>query len=197
MTIKSRIQPSITCVAKSQTQLPLFASCTHSQSAEVNLAAQLHHIIGAAAQVQDVVRRYFHTVHLWMPVLNEASHMTQLETLPAKPQASYVLLTLSMALIVTNPSLQSATVETPLYAAVKAGIGLVESASEFSTDLVSAKLLLSLFEFGHGIEPAAYVSIGDVVRTAAAIGVNGRACSDRVGSEEDLRLWWGIVTLDR
>lgn len=132
-----------------------------------------------------------------MPVLNEASHMAQLETIPTEPQACYVLLTLSMALIVTNPSLHGTSIQTPLYAAVRAGIGLFESAGEFSVDLVRTKLLLALFEFSHGIEPAAYVSIGDVVRTAAATGVNSRACAEKVTFEEDLRLWWGIVTLDR
>lgn len=132
-----------------------------------------------------------------MPVLNESSYMMHFETIFRHPPADYALLTLSMALIVASPDPKGTSVETPLYATVKTGIALVEAAGGFSIDLVKAKLLLALFEFGHGTEPATYVSIAALARTAAAIGVNSRACADNVRSEEDLRLWWGIVTLDR
>jgi len=69
---------------------------------------------------------------------------------------------------------------------------------------VQARLLVSLYEMGHGIHPAASISIGACARTARALGLNKklfqRAQGDhasRLRAEEEKRVWWALLNLDR
>jgi hypothetical protein len=113
-------------------------------------------------------------------------------------------LSLSLALITTVPPVKD-TLETftSLYILVKSSIGIVEAANINSLEIVQARLLVSLFEFGHGM-PATFISIAATVRAAVAIGLNQtikKPCTDVSTPcsklEEGLRVWWGIVVLDR
>jgi hypothetical protein len=60
-----------------------------------------------------------------------------------------------------------------------------------------------LYEIGHGIYPAAYLSIGSCIRYGGALGVNlaiediATKSQDDVDSEERRRSWWAILVLDR
>jgi len=91
----------------------------------------------------------------------------------------------------------------PLYMLVKSSIAVVEAANVHSLEIVQARLLVALFEIGHGIEPAAYISIASTARAAAAFGLNQEPDShpdEWVAyrrHEERSRVWWGIVMLDR
>jgi hypothetical protein len=70
--------------------------------------------------------------------------------------------------------------------------------------LVQAGVILSFYEYAHGMIEAAYVTIGTCARMAAAIGLNNKQCSVELqGSEawfddeEALCTWWGLVICDR
>jgi hypothetical protein len=62
---------------------------------------------------------------------------------------------------------------------------------------------LALYELGHAIYPAAFLSIGACARYAHALGINvSRTLKTRkvltlVEVEERRRVWWAIVILDR
>jgi hypothetical protein len=72
-----------------------------------------------------------------------------------------------------------------------------------SIQVLQAGLLLSLYELGHAIYPSAYLSIGACARYAYALGINKDANTQvskvltLVELEENRRVWWGIVILDR
>lgn len=85
----------------------------------------------------------------------------------------------------------------PLYALLKTSIAMIEAANINTLDVIRARLLVSLFEVGHGI-PAAYMSLAATARAAAMIRIN-QTINDISSSqrEEGLRVWWGIVMLDR
>lgn len=84
-----------------------------------------------------------------------------------------------------------------LYTLLKISIARLEAADINSIEVVQARLLVTSFEVGHGLN-AAYISIAALARAAAAIGLNEtvNAPSSPV-CEEGLRVWWGIVMLDR
>ena len=103
-----------------------------------------------------------------------------------------------MALINTIPPAKEKTDEsTPLYAFLKTSIAMVEAAGMNTLDVVRARLLVALFEVGHGIA-AALISLAATARAAVSAGINRTShhvCSAE--REEKVTVWWGIVMLDR
>jgi hypothetical protein len=79
----------------------------------------------------------------------------------------------------------------------------VEGSSIVSLAVLQAGVLLALYELGHAIYPAAFLSIGACARYVHALGINvSRTLKTRkvltlVEVEERRRVWWTIVILDR
>ncbi len=164
----------------------------------------LSRALGDLSEVHKVATRYFKSVHLWFPILSDTSYHGRLPSIFSHPCAKFSLLTLSLALITTiPPETESWESFRPLYMLVKSSIAVVEATNVHSLEIVQARLLVALFETGHGIEPAAYISIASTARAAAAIGLNQEPDSypeewvARRKHEERSRVWWGIVMLDR
>ena len=162
------------------------------------ITEQLCKVVGTVSDVRDVASTYFGTIHLWFPILSESSYYKHLPNTFESPHADYSLLSLSMALINTIPAAKdNPDTLSPMYALLKTSIAMVEAANINTLAVIRARLLVSLFEVGHGI-PAAYLSLAATARAAVLAGLN-RAIHNASSSqrEEDLRVWWGIVMLDR
>lgn len=201
VSLPSRLrEPSITPLSSPR----VFDGSSIRASVDSMITDKLKHSIGDIAALRNVATKYFKSIHVWFPILSELSYYERLATAFDTPSAEYGLLSLSMILI-TNllPAKETLDSFTSLYILVKSSIAIVEAANINSLDIVQARLLVSLFEFGHGM-PAAFISIAATVRAAVAIGLNhtiNRPCKDVSMSsskrEEGLRVWWGIVMLDR
>jgi hypothetical protein len=160
--------------------------------------------VGSVSAVRNAAVNYFKSIHVWFPILSEISYCERLSTIFDKPCADYSLLSLSMVLITNMPPAKDALDSfTSLYILVKSSIAIAEATNINSLESVQARLLVSLFEFGHGM-PAAFISIAATVRAAVAIGINQTVktpCTDVSSTcsklEEGLRVWWGIVMVDR
>jgi hypothetical protein len=74
------------------------------------------------------------------------------------------VLTLSIILISTVPQISG----TSLYLSIKSIIGVLEGMDINTLDLLQARLLVMVFEVGHGYLDAGNISIGAVTRAAAA-----------------------------
>jgi len=160
--------------------------------------------VGDVSSVRNAAVTYFRTIHVYFPILSELSYYERMTGTFDNPSAEYSLLSLSLALITSVPpgedNLDSFASR---YIQVKSSIGIVEAANINSLEIVQARLLVSLFEFGHGML-AAFISIAATVRAAVAIGLNQtikNPCTNVSTScaktEEALRVWWAIVMLDR
>lgn len=167
-------------------------------SINIAITEQLSKAVGNVANVRDVAATYFGTIHLWFPIMSETWYYERLPNIFAHPRADHSLLSLSMALINIIPA-EKDRPETlsPLYVLLKSSIAIIEAANINTLEVVQARLLVSLFEVGHGI-PAAFMSLAATARAAVLIGVN-QIVNDTLSSERDegLRVWWGIVMLDR
>jgi hypothetical protein len=85
-----------------------------------------------------------------------------------------------------------------LYTLVKTSVAILEAADLNSIEVVQARLLVTLFEVGHGLSTAGYISMAALARAAATLGINETInASSSPKCEEGLRVWWGIVMLDR
>ncbi|AEO66360.1 uncharacterized protein THITE_2114411 [Thermothielavioides terrestris NRRL 8126] len=162
-------------------------------------------------EIRSSADRFFRHVHKWMPFISK-KRFYDLHLQPAfRSRPDVVLLLLAIKLITTLPpagdgdgdgaGAQSGGARTPLYYAVKHFQLEVEGA--FSILVLQAGVLVALYELGHGIYPAAYLSIGACARYAHALGIHSgstvpsRRVLTLVEVEERRRVWWAIVILDR
>lgn len=147
--------------------------------------------VGELSDIRIVAARYFNTVHLWLPVISETLYYERLPSIFTNPLGDWSLLNLALALICTVPPDDT---RTELYFLLKSSISLVEAADINSLEVVQARLLVCVYEVGHGMS-AAYISIAATARAAVELGINER--TGGICDEVEARLWWGIVMVDR
>lgn len=81
------------------------------------------------------------------------------------------LLFLAMRIITTQPQDGVRPAELPLYGCVKRVLAMVESSGLVSLMYLQALVLVALYEFGHAIYPAAWMTVGACVRYADMLGL--------------------------
>ncbi|KAH0542646.1 hypothetical protein FGG08_002969 [Glutinoglossum americanum] len=172
--------------------------------ARMPISPEILEALGDITEVQGIVETYFLTAHTWMPIVSKKRLYQQLMNPLAEQNADFALLYLCMKLIIQHPPEPPATVQTPLYVIAKRLYFLVETSGVYSIPLLQAGVLISLYELGHAIYPAAYLSIGQCARLGHALGIHGKDVPQmlpKVGTwtelEERRRVWWAVVVLER
>ncbi|KAK3716315.1 hypothetical protein LTR37_006465 [Vermiconidia calcicola] len=92
-----------------------------------------------------------------------------------------------------------------LYGTVKLALSACELHGGISVSLLAANVLIALYEFGQGLFPAAYFSTAHCCRMVYAMGLHDRKTATQLApkpdtwteSEEQRRLWWAVLMLDR
>jgi hypothetical protein len=162
---------------------------------------QVLHLLGDLDENWLTAGRFFEHIHQWMPFISKKRFYDMYLQPAFQTRPDVVLLLLALKLITTFPPAGARGPRTPLYDAVRRLYVEVEGA--FSILVLQAGALLALYELGHGIYPAAYLSIGACARYAHALSINvSRTVPTRrvltlVEVEERRRVWWAIVILDR
>jgi hypothetical protein len=158
---------------------------------------------GDMAEVVTNTSMYFENIHIWMPIISKKRFYDHLLQPTFSFHADVTILLLSMKLITSMIPEDLENPRTPAYNAAKHFYLEIEASGIMSIQVLQAGLLLSLYEFGHAIYPSAYLSIGSCARYAYALGINKDANTQvskvltLVELEENKRVWWGIVILDR
>jgi hypothetical protein len=167
----------------------------------VSVPPHILHLLGDLGEIRFAAGRFFEHIHQWMPFISKKRFYDMYLQPAFHTRPDVVLLLLALKLITTFPQAGANGSRTPLYYAVRHFYVEVEAA--FSILVLQAGVLVALYELGHGIYPAAYLSIGTCARYAHALGINvGRTVPTRrvltfVEVEERRRVWWAIVVLDR
>lgn len=60
------------------------------------------------------------------------------------------------------------------YRTVKTALLVLENSAGFSTNFLAAYVLLAVYEVGHGLFPAAYLTVGNLTRIFCALGLHDR-----------------------
>ena len=66
------------------------------------------------------------------------------------------------------------------YHKVKLALFALEQSARFSTNLLAAYALLALHEVGHGIFPAAYLTVSNLARLFCALGLHDRTKATQI-----------------
>ncbi|KAJ9488006.1 hypothetical protein VN97_g5301 [Penicillium thymicola] len=169
------------------------------------LEAQVSLIVGDGLQLQAAAALYFRTVHTWFPIVSETCYNIQLSSARVQMATSpsdLSLLTLCMALVCKEPMEGELPLSTrSMYASLKAFVALLEAMGTNSLEILQGRLLLTIFEIGHAMYPAAYMSTAANVHTAISLGINAPCedlrIRDRQKAEEAQQTWRGITITDR
>ncbi|ETR97623.1 hypothetical protein M419DRAFT_91228 [Trichoderma reesei RUT C-30] len=175
-------------------------SCDHIRAAVVERLSGL--------KPSDVETAYSRNIRPWFPIIAESKLVTQLPNSWDDKALDFTLLSLSIVLFSTAPNPKGCGDANKfgimdLYLSVKSWIALVEGLGMNSMELVQARLVIVAFEVFHGFYPAAYISIGAVVRAAETLktGRDLEAPSYKPRTEqervEELTTWAAIKILDR
>lgn len=158
-------------------------------------------LLGSLDEIRLNADKFFRHIHQWMPFISK-KRFYELYMQPSfHSRPDVALLLLALRLITTLPLPDLPNPRTPLYHTVKHFYLEVEGS--FSLLVLQAGILVALYELGHGIYPAAFLSIGQCARYAHALGINtshmvpATKVLTLVEVEERRRVWWAIVVLDR
>lgn len=164
------------------------------------LTDEINAAVGSTADIRIITQRHFSTVHVWMPVVSKIQFYKLLLKRLTYNRAELHLLLLAMKLcgdVVTK------TPHTELYALTKQFQHTVECSGILSLLFLQASIFISCYELGHGIYPAAFLSISASARYAIALGVDssiGEKADRKIEAfdlEECRRTWWAILAMDR
>lgn len=168
------------------------------------VAQEAFKTLGAVADVQRTSDGFFSSVHEMLPFLSKRKFNARLSTIWLNPSAEFIVLALCMQLIVQLPKDSTENMRSLLYITAKSMITFQESAGRLSIELAQSRLLIAVYELGQGLNPAASISISACAATGYALGVdqklhaqNFEGSASTIASEEERRLWWSIVIVER
>ncbi len=170
---------------------------------QVNLAftatSEVSDLVGGVLEIQATAKKFFETVHTWMPIVSKNKFSAKLLNRLSHTRGELFLLVLSMKLCCSCVT----TSKTALYRVTKQLYFEIEGSGILSILVLQSGILITLYELGHGVYPAAFLSVGCCARYATALGVDEsiiypcprtRPWDDE---EERRRVWWSILVLDR
>ncbi|KAF7587215.1 hypothetical protein BBP40_007552 [Aspergillus hancockii] len=169
------------------------------------IRTQVFIVIGDDRRIHEAATAYFRTIHSWFPIVAERSFLERLPNIRSIVGPGFSLLVLCIFLLGAIPVDGKIPARMrSLYTLVKGFVASLDAVGINSLDLLQCRLLLTIFEVGHGLYPAAYISMGANVRAAVALGINVTSTSQLQGyfksperAEEARYTWYGIVITDR
>ncbi|OOQ84271.1 hypothetical protein PEBR_33966 [Penicillium brasilianum] len=145
-------------------------------------------------------RAYFGSTHYKLAVLSEKKFYERLPSLFTSADSGFITLCLCIHLLQQIPSRSGDSMVSSLYALAKTGTNQLEMLCCCSIDTIQSMLLIALYEVGHGIYPAASISMASCARAARNLGLHKirseplSEIGDDIG--EKRRTWWAIHNLD-
>lgn len=167
--------------------------------------------LASSGSFQSLIDGYEATIHNWLPMLSLKRLRQDANSLATTSQGSVdVLIFLALEALSSQNMVTSSGNNTPpqsnsAYLKVKHYSFVAEAGGAITVRLIQTIVLLALYEFGHGIHPAAYLTIGQAVRLATMVGLQSQKQAKQLFvdadtwtlCEEQRRTWWTILMLDR
>ncbi|KAJ0426364.1 hypothetical protein BJY00DRAFT_272028 [Aspergillus carlsbadensis] len=162
-------------------------------------------VIGTDVRALHEASIYFSSIHLWFPILDPSLYYKQMSSPWDLQRPEFLLLSLSMFLINARPDgIELSSQVLTLYTSIKGFIGLLDSIGPISLEVIQVRLLVTMFESGHGMPQSAYMTMGSAIRAAMVLGLgNDRPKPSHTSpeqqrkAEEEQRVWWGVMVMDR
>ena len=173
---------------------------------DVAIPSDVAACIGDSQQIRETAAHFFRCTASWMPIISRKNFYNNALN-PLSPRRREVaLLALCMRLYCSNLQEDVEDARTPLYGMAKRFYSEVEATGPLSIYVVQAAMFIAIYEIGHAIYPAAYLTVGACARYGAAMGLDKTMKhlmgDDTIGRswievEEMRRAWWAMLIMDR
>ncbi|CZR61428.1 related to fungal specific transcription factor [Phialocephala subalpina] len=170
--------------------------------AEIPTPKYVLDLVGDIGEWRVIATKFFETVNHFMPIVSRSRLYGKLLNPLAPRRNDVVLLILCLRLICMLPA-GTPMSRRPEYLAAKRFHAELEISGAFSPQVLQSGVLIALYEFGHAIYPAAYLTVGGLARYGISSGIDGAGPSqmtppsDWIEAEERKRAWWAVLILDR
>ncbi|KAK3984138.1 hypothetical protein QBC44DRAFT_253576 [Cladorrhinum sp. PSN332] len=154
--------------------------------------------------VQEAATEFFAGPHVWFPFISKKRMKLGLALWDGGPELAFLFL--AMKLVTSTPveGVESAAAS-PMYEAAKRFLSQLEASGTVSLQLLQGMVLVTLYEIGHAVYPAAWMSVAACARYIEVLGVPSfrgssrmlGSCTTWTESEERRRVWWAVYILDR
>ncbi|KAJ9614549.1 hypothetical protein H2200_002686 [Cladophialophora chaetospira] len=153
---------------------------------------------------KSVCERYFSGPHQWISFLSKKRLAQRLATTPLPFNPGVTMLLLCMKLL-SEPLGHGNAPETQLYQVTKQYLSSIEDSGCISLPLIQGIILTGIYELGHAIHPAAYLSFSRAARLGYLLGLHDRDHATQMFKEpdtwtlceEERRTWWAVMVFDR
>lgn len=159
--------------------------------------------VGDSQQIRDIAAVMFSHDASWLPIVCRKHFFNNSLSPLSSRRAEDTLLILCMRLYCTTIVHHGGSQKTALYRTAKGYHSEIEIAGLLSLPVLQATIFIALYEIGHAIYPAAYLTVGTCARYGIALGLDklmtDNSDFDRgwMEVEEKRRSWWGVLALDR
>jgi hypothetical protein len=150
---------------------------------------------------QAFISQYFALIHPWIPFLSKKAFRERTVNPLSSAWPWNVLLLTAMRLL-TTPLLDPNPRST-FYITLRANVCAAVDSGLIEIRIYQAMLLVAAYELGHGIYPAAYMTVGTCIRYGTALGLDRSLeggsghPQDDLEAEERRRSWWTVLLLDK
>ncbi|OCT48184.1 fungal specific transcription factor [Cladophialophora carrionii] len=155
--------------------------------------------------VEAICEKYFASAYKWFSMLSRKRLAQSLARSSSSEWHPAVALLLLCMKLLTEPLQAHDAPEMPLYQLTRQYLSAIENAGSINLLLVQAIILTAIYELGHAIHPAAYLSISRAARIGHLLGLHDKDHATQMFEtpetwtlcEEERRTWWAVVILDR
>ncbi|EEY17685.1 conserved hypothetical protein [Verticillium alfalfae VaMs.102] len=125
--------------------------------------------LGEPAEIQQAINEYFVTIHLWLPIISK-SRMQNGHSL-LEGGSDLAMLFLAVKLVTTVPIPSVAAADHYIYLTAKRFVLSLQHGGIPSIMVLQSMVLIAIYEYSHGIYPAAWTTIGGCARYADFLGL--------------------------
>lgn len=130
--------------------------------------------IGTLPHPTEIAEAYFQTTHIWLPIIWKRRIYQRISDPNLQLGPDLTLLLSAMKLSYYSPCLEEHPAQITLYNLSKQFLATAEDYGLLSIEILQAAILIAMFEIGHGIYPAAYMTIGRSARLGQVMGLHDR-----------------------
>lgn len=157
------------------------------------------------SEAYTIYEQYSSSIRQWLPILSRKRVRRLMADDTPSSNGPSQLLFLCMKLVSEQVPSEVPARTNKTYMRVLEALFIVENSCLPCIQLLQSVILMSIYEVGHAIYPAAYLRVGHASRLCVMMGFHDRKNAAQLfkdtvtwtAREEERRAWWAVFCLDR
>lgn len=172
---------------------------------KVVVPPEIRSVLQSREAMESLCQMYMLSTQSWLPMISKKRLFERVAVYNETTDVGVALLLLCMKLASETPPAGEHAASSALYCMAKEFYFRLETSCAISLQLFQSSILISLYEIGHALYPAACLSASNAARLGMIMGFHDRTIAPQLFKdadtwterEEERRSWWAIVILER